>query len=61
MAASPLPLYAGLGNHDVQHYGLLDGRLAPDQSNLEAAWVRKAPCFQQGTYYAFQRDVGRTR
>jgi 3',5'-cyclic AMP phosphodiesterase CpdA len=64
MAASPLPIYAGLGNHDVQHYGLMDGRLAPDQSNLEqakASWVRKAPCFQQGTYYAFHRDVGGTR
>lgn len=65
MAESPLPLYTGLGNHDVQHYGLLDnGLLAPDQSNLEqakAAWIRKVPCFEQGTYYAFHRDVGKTR
>ena len=63
MAESPLPLYTGLGNHDVQHYGLLDnGLLAPDQSNLEqakAAWIRKVPCFEQGTYYAFHRDVGK--
>jgi len=63
-AASPLELYAGLGNHDVQHYGLLEGKVAADQSNVEeakAAWIRGVACFRHGTYYAFHRDVGKTR
>lgn len=65
VARSPLPIYPGLGNHDVQHYGLTgDGRLAPDQSNVEqakAAWVRNVPAFHDGTYYAFRREVGGTQ
>ncbi|MCW5977869.1 MAG: metallophosphoesterase [Bryobacteraceae bacterium] len=64
MAKSPLPIYPGLGNHDVQHYGpTSNGQLAPDQSNVEqakAAWIRNVPAFRDGAYYAFQRDVGRT-
>ncbi len=64
MAKSPLPIYPGLGNHDVQHYGLTsDDRLAPDQSNVEqakAAWIRNVPVFRNGTYYAFHREVGGT-
>lgn len=63
-AKSPLPIYPGLGNHDVQHYGLIENRLAPDQSNVEqakAAWIQNLPAFRHGTYYAFHRDVGGTR
>lgn len=65
VAKSPLPIYPGLGNHDVQHYGLTSNdRLAPDQSNVEqakAAWIRNVPAFRDGTYYAFHREVGGTR
>ena len=64
MAASPLPLYAGLGSHDVQHYSLADGQLSTDQSNVEeakAAWIRNVPCFRQRACYAFRRDVGAAR
>jgi hypothetical protein len=65
VARSPLLIYPGLGNHDVQHYGLTsDGRLAPDQSNVEqakAAWIRSVPAFRDGTYYAFHREVGGTQ
>ena len=64
LARSPLPVYPGLGNHDVQHYGLRDNRLTADQSNLEqakAAWIRNVPALREGTYYAFHRDVGGTR
>jgi hypothetical protein len=66
-AASPIPVYAALGNHDVQHYGVfLDGareRLLADQSVVEhakASWIRNVPCFAQGTYYSFARRVGST-
>ncbi len=63
-AKSPLRVYPGLGNHGVRPYGLIENRLAPDQSNVEqakAAWIRTAPAFRHGTYYAFERAVGGTR
>jgi 3',5'-cyclic AMP phosphodiesterase CpdA len=64
-AGAGVPLYLGLGNHDIQHYSVAaaTGRLVADQSvagEARAAWVRSAPCFAGGTYYAFDRTVGRT-
>jgi predicted MPP superfamily phosphohydrolase len=61
---SPIPVYAALGNHDVQHYGVYNERLLADQSIVEkakAAWIRNVPCFANGTYYDFSRVVGGTR
>lgn len=64
LAKSPLPVYPGLGNHDLLHYGLREDRLAPDQSVAErakAAWIRNVSAFAEGTYYAFHRDLGGAR
>jgi 3',5'-cyclic AMP phosphodiesterase CpdA len=58
---SPLPVYCTLGNHDVQHYGIHEGRLLADQSVVgaaRAAWIRQLACFQSGVYYSFRRAVG---
>ncbi|MCL5743088.1 MAG: metallophosphoesterase [Acidobacteria bacterium] len=63
-AGAGAPLYLALGNHDLQHYSAdpATGRLRADQSvagEARAAWIRSAPCFAGGTYYAFDRSVGR--
>jgi 3',5'-cyclic AMP phosphodiesterase CpdA len=63
-AGAGAPLYLALGNHDLQHYSVdaASGRLRADQSvagEARAAWIRSAPCFTGGTYYTFDRVVGR--
>jgi 3',5'-cyclic AMP phosphodiesterase CpdA len=64
IAGSPAPVYLALGNHDIQQYhGWPDRKLDWDQltaGEARAAWIAAAPCFRGGTYYAFDRRVGRT-
>jgi hypothetical protein len=39
------------------------GKLQPDQSvagEARAAWIASANCFAKGTYYSFEKSVGRT-
>ncbi len=60
-ARSPAPLYLALGNHDIIQLGLADGRPDPDESAANAAhaaWMASAPCFKNGTWYSFERQVG---
>ncbi len=63
--ASPLPVFAALGNHDVQRYRLQADKPAPrgDQSvsaDARRAWTEALSCFRDGTYYSFRKQVGAT-
>jgi 3',5'-cyclic AMP phosphodiesterase CpdA len=62
---SPVPLMPVLGNHDITGYrpggekkAVGDQVVAPD---ARRAWAAALPPFQEGTYYSFERAVGRTR
>lgn len=65
-----VPLWMALGNHDIQtHVSSPDqvtrngGRAAsnPRAQKARAAWIRQCDCFHEGTYYAREVQVGRTR
>jgi hypothetical protein len=63
---SPVPLFLALGNHDVVHYGVISGKRGAfgNQSvagRARAEWIRLADCFREGTYYEFERIVGKTK
>ena len=63
---SPIPLFLALGNHDVVHYGVISGRRGAvgNQSvagRARAEWIRRVDCFREGTYYKFERIVGKTK
>jgi len=63
---STVPLYLVLGNHDVVHYAVIEGRRGAvgDQSvagRARAEWIRNMDCFREGTYYKFERMVGKTK
>jgi 3',5'-cyclic AMP phosphodiesterase CpdA len=58
---APLPVYAALGNHDILHYGVHEGKLVQDQSvagPARASWIRNLSCFRDGTWYSFSRTAG---
>lgn len=62
--ASPAPLYLALGNHDIVHYRMdpVTGKHVADQSEAgeaRATWIAAADCFRKGTYYSFEKQVGR--
>ncbi|HWQ52378.1 MAG TPA: metallophosphoesterase [Bryobacteraceae bacterium] len=61
---SPAPLYLALGNHDIANYGVdpAAGKLLSVQfgaGEARAAWIAAADCFRKGTYYSFEKQVGR--
>ena len=61
---SPAPLYLTLGNHDIQELGVANGKPAPGQDSAgeaRAAWIAAESCFRKGTYYSFEKQVGRTK
>lgn len=65
IARGPVPVYLALGNHDVQRYTVDAAASKPAGSDASAAadraaWRAAAPCFRDGTYYAFQRRAGST-
>lgn len=65
VAGSAAPVYLALGNHDIQHYAVnpATGNLQADQSvagEARAAWIASAKCFAKGTYYSFEKSVGRS-
>lgn len=65
-ARSPIPIYSVLGNHDLSHYTWNAARtdVAPDQSVAGAArahWISQMPSFRNGTYYSWERAVGRAK
>ena len=65
-ARSPVPLFLALGNHDVVHYGVISGRRGAvgNQSvagRARAEWIRLVDCFREGTWYKFERIVGKTK
>ncbi|MCX6636629.1 MAG: metallophosphoesterase [Acidobacteria bacterium] len=65
-ARSPIRLFFALGNHDLVLYNFAAARIGDveDQSvagQARAAWIRSLDCFQNGTFYHFQKQVGVTR
>ena len=55
---SPVPFYAGLGNHDLTRYSVLSGKQSSDQAvagEARAAWIRTVSVFAKGTYYSFEK------
>ena len=65
IAGCRVPVFLLLGNHDLSHYGVsAAAKPAADQSvagEARAAWIKAAPCFRQGTYYAIEQKVGETQ
>ena len=66
VAASPVPVYLTLGNHDVQRYRAdpAADKPAGDEAaapEARAAWRAALPRFHDGTYYSFRKQVGNTR
>lgn len=65
VAASPVPVYLVLGNHDVQRYTVDADASKPAGSDAaaaedRAAWRAAVPSFRDGTYYAFDKKSGAT-
>src|SRR5262249_29263535 len=65
VAKSPAPFYPALGNHDIECYRYTEGATAPvgDQSvkaETRQTWKSNFEIFQNGTYYSFRRQVGKT-
>lgn len=65
-----VPLWLTLGNHDIQTHAntpdlvaQLGGRSTanPHAQVAGAAWIRQCECFRNGTYYARDVPVGKTR
>ena len=62
---SRIPIFPVLGNHDLTRYRLstTGEELVDDQTVAAEArevWKRSLASFQEGTYYSFVREVGRT-
>jgi len=63
---SPVPLLLTLGNHDVASYWISDedesiGNFQLNSVKARAVWIRNFHCFQQGTYYSRDYEVGTTK
>jgi hypothetical protein len=62
----PVPLYLTLGNHDITSYSVnsVEHKIVESQTcadRARASWIRNIPCFSNGTYYAKEFTVGRTK
>ncbi len=63
LSFSRVPVYLTLGNHDIASYWTEAETKESFQIHAQearAAWIRNAPCFQQGTYYRRDFTVGST-
>lgn len=61
--SSPLPIFPLLGNHDITRIRHGETKPATDQqiaADIRGQWRSMFPAFRNGTYYSFERTVGRT-
>lgn len=60
---SKVPVYMNLGNHDIASYIIENDRHKGVEyyaQQARAAWIRTVNCFEKGTYYSKNLQVGST-
>ena len=61
--SSSIPAWLVIGNHDLSSYWFQGSEYLNGRHNAQkarSAWIRKVPCFENGTWYSIVRQIGKT-